>query len=126
MNVALSKAQQMYGSGRRKSKYNAMRTIVGEKAFHSRGEADRYLELKQLERAGLIHDLKTQVKFDLLAWTPNGPEKIGVYKADFTYRDMKTNEEIVEDFKGVRTAHYSRAARILKANYGIIIKETGK
>lgn len=112
-------------SGRKKpNKYRAMRTIVGDVMFHSKGEARRYVELKHLENAGEILDLRRQVPFKLMAWSPEGPVQIGTYKADFTYRDLKTNEEITEDFKGCRTAHYMRTKKILLANYGITIKET--
>jgi len=108
----------------RKNKYHAMRTIVGGVMFHSKKEALRWCDLKNMERAGEIIDLRRQVPFKLLAWSPDGPVQIGTYKADFTYRDARTNEEIVEDSKGVRTQHYKRTAKILKANYGINIKET--
>jgi len=118
--------QELNFSRKRGSKYNARATFVGSLRFHSKGEADRWQQLCLLEKSGSISNLRRQVPFKLLAWSPWGPEQIGTYKADFTYRDMKTNEEVVEDFKGCRTAHYARTARILKANYAIILKETGK
>jgi len=110
---------------RRRSKYNAVRTVIGNVAFHSKGEAHRWVELKHLENAGLILDLRRQVPFKLYAWALEGEKvQIGIYKADFCYRDAKTNEEITEDFKGAVTAHYRRTAKIMEANYGIKIKET--
>jgi hypothetical protein len=110
---------------RRRSKYNAVRTVIGNVAFHSKGEAHRWVELKHLENAGLILDLRRQVPFKLYAWAPEGEKvQIGVYRADFCYRDLKTNQEIVEDFKGAVTAHYRRTAKIMLANYGITILET--
>lgn len=112
--------------GAKRNKYNAKATMVGSLRFHSAGEAARWQELCLLERAGQIHDLKRQVEFKLLAWTPTGPEQIGTYKADFQYRDLKTNQEITEDFKGMVTAEFNRTRRIMKANYGIEILVTRK
>jgi len=123
---ALALAKTMHNPKRRKSKYNAMRTIVGNVMFHSKGEANRWLDLKLMERAGEITDLRRQVPFKLLAWTPNGPEQIGIYRSDFQYRDMRTNQEVVEDFKGCVTAEFKRTQKIMKANYGIDVLVTKK
>lgn len=79
-------------------------------------EADRWIELKLLERAGQIKDLQTQVKFVLIP-TQREPSIIGKrggikqgklieqecsYKADFVYIDTNTGKMIVEDVKGYK------------------------
>ena len=48
------------------SKYNSKKTVVNGQTFDSRKEAKHYQELLLLERAGKIHDLRTQVKFVLI------------------------------------------------------------
>ena len=47
------------------NKYNAKITQVDGMKFHSKGEANRYRELKLMERAGIITSLKMQVSFPL-------------------------------------------------------------
>jgi hypothetical protein len=105
------------------SKFNARKTVVDGYAFHSAGEAKRWGQLRLLEMAGSISDLRRQVPFDLWAWGWEGRVKIGVYKADFVY--VENGQKIVEDFKGMKTAHYARTKRIFEANYyPLKIKET--
>ena len=48
------------------NKYNAKKTEVNGIIFDSRKEAGRYVELKMLEKAGYITDLKLQQKFILM------------------------------------------------------------
>lgn len=48
------------------SKYHATRTIVDSITFDSKREAARYAELKLMQRAGLISDLRRQVKYELI------------------------------------------------------------
>lgn len=74
--------------------------------FHSKTEARRYVVLRDAQRAGIIHDLVLQPKFDLLdtaripddALFPKATFKKRSYKADFlyTYQGMT----IIEDTKG--------------------------
>ena len=48
------------------SKYNSRKTTVDGFTFDSKKEAKRYLELKQMEKDGLINDLQLQVPFVLI------------------------------------------------------------
>lgn len=48
------------------SKYNSKKTVVDGQTFDSKKEANRYKELRLLEKAGVIKDLRTQVKFKLI------------------------------------------------------------
>ncbi len=64
--------------------------------FDSRLEARRYLDLRNLQRAGLISDLKTHVNFEFII---NG-YKIGEYHIDFTYFDREKNVKVGEEAKG--------------------------
>ena len=84
-----------------KRKYNNVRTAYKGKMYASKIEANRAAELQILERAGVIKDLKTQVKFVLCPTQRiNGKvvERGISYYADFTYYDKEGNY-IVEDTK---------------------------
>ena len=107
----------------RESKYHNKKVcgIDGLK-FDSKKEAKRYWELKMLERAGLISDLKTQVPYTLIDKSEYGREI--KYLADFVYYDVGSQKIIVEDTKGFRTDIYKLKKRLLSERYGIIIKET--
>lgn len=102
------------------SKYHAVPTVVDGIRFASKGEAARYRELKLLELAGEIACLELQPRYPLVV---NGV-KIGEYRADFRYAEHGAGV-IVEDFKGVRTPVYRLKRLLVKALYGIEIRETG-
>ena len=77
---------------------------VGDQQFDSQAEADRYMELRVAEKAGIIKDLTCHPHFDLIpsqkvpgqrGFRPHG------YTADFAY--MRDGEYIVEDVKSERT-----------------------
>lgn len=100
------------------SKYGARRTTVDGITFASAAEARRYGQLILRQRAGDISELELQPPFPLIV---NGV-KVGVYKADFAY--IEDGAPVVEDVKGVRTAVYILKAKLVKALYGITIRET--
>lgn len=102
----------------RRSKFGNKKTLYDGIIFDSKKEAGRYAELKLLERAGQIHSLKLQTKFNI--------EIKGIkcffYKADFTYFTDKS-DYIIEDAKGFRTPMYNLKKRCVEAQYGIKITE---
>jgi dsDNA-binding SOS-regulon protein len=49
---------------KRKNKYNAKKTVVDGITFHSKKEADRYCELRLLQKAGQISHLELQPVFN--------------------------------------------------------------
>lgn len=108
------------------SKYNSKKTVVDGQTFDSKKEANRYKELRLLEKAGAIKDLRMQVKFTLIPAqrdeaTGKVVERECSYKADFVYEeDGKT---VVEDVKGFRTKEYIIKRKLLLYQYGIIIRE---
>ena len=123
-------------------KYNNKKITLDGITFDSRKEANRYRELKLLEKAGKISHLRRQVKFILIpAQYEQSKEKYqrgakkGQYKrgkllerecayiADFEYHDFLTNEIVVEDTKGMRTKEYIIKRKLMLYNYGIKIKE---
>ena len=85
------------------SKYNNAKTVVDGIEFDSEKESMRYAELKMLEKAGAIQDLKLQVPFILQPSFYKDGERIQAikYVADFTY--TKDGETVIEDVKSDAT-----------------------
>ncbi len=111
------------------NKYNARKVVTPDGEFDSRKEHRRWCELKLLERAGEIRDLRRQVKYVLIPAQHEEQckkllERECAYKADFVYVDVLTGKEVVEDAKGVRTADYKIKRKLMLFKYGIHIKET--
>ena len=102
------------------SKYHARRTEVDGITFASKKEAQRYAELKLLQRSGQIRMLNMQVPFILIEKSKYG--RAIKYIADFVY--VENNQTIVEDTKGFKTPVYRLKKRLLAEIYGIEIKET--
>jgi Fe2+ transport system protein B len=94
----------------------------------SQREANRWIELKLLERAGQIKNLNRQVKFILI---PKQVEYIGKkvkvlerevsYIADFVYQE--NGQTVVEDTKGMRTRDYIIKRKLMLYIHGIKIRE---
>lgn len=99
-------------------KYRAKPTIVGGQKFASKKEARRFVELRNLERAGRIQNLRCQVSFDFI----HEEQKICRYVADFVY--LENGAEIVEDCKGFLTPVYRLKRKMMKIFLGIEIRET--
>lgn len=109
-----------------KSKYHATKTVVDGITFDSKKEAKRYAELKLMERAGVIRDLKRQVRYELIpAFDVDGKHyRPTSYVADFVYTDVKSGNEVVEDCKGYRTDIYRLKAKMFAHKYGVSIRES--
>lgn len=109
------------------SKYGAKKTVFHGITFDSQKEAQRYAELRLLERGKAISDLRLQVKFELIPaqYDENGKliERAVNYVADFVYIDLKTCKHIVEDTKGVKTKDYIIKRKLMLKEYGIRIRE---
>ena len=120
-----------------KSKYGAHKEVIDGIRFDSKKEANRYLELKRLERLGLIGDLELQKEFVLVpAQFETVPRKRGggfkkgkcieravKYKADFYYFDTEAGVFVCEDVKGVRTKEYVIKRKLMLYVHDIRIKE---
>lgn len=109
------------------SKYGARKVTYDGKTFDSQKEAQRYAELKLLERGKVIADLRWQVMFQLIPAQKdeNGKviERPVNYIADFVYIDKKTGQRIVEDTKGFKTKEYIIKRKLMLEKYGIRIRE---
>lgn len=87
------------------TKYRNKKVTVDGIDFDSIKESVRYKQLKLLERAGLIKDLKLQTKFELQPSFKKNNKTIRAitYKADFDYL-TKDGRHILEDIKSPATA----------------------
>ena len=105
------------------NKYGAKKVVVDGEVFDSRKEYYRWCDLKLLERAGKISDLKRQVKYELIP--KQDGERACTYVADFEY--IQDGKKVVEDVKGYkRGAAYQLFSikRKLMLLQGIKVKET--
>lgn len=100
------------------NKYSAIKTEVDGLIFDSRREATRYQDLRYMQAAGEISDLRLKVKYELVV---NG-QKIGSYTSDFEYEEE--GKHIVEDCKGFRHRDYIWRKKLMLALFGIVIRET--
>lgn len=127
---------------RSRAKYGNRKVVVDGITFDSKKEAQRYTELKLLEKAGKITSLCRQIEFELIPAQreitdqiyTKGPNK-GKFKpgkviehkcsyvADFVYWDLKNNCMVVEDTKGMRTKEYIIKRKLMLYMRGIRIKE---
>src|SRR5687767_4980106 len=97
------------------SKYKAKPHVIDNIRFASQKEAKRYAELKLLQKAGEIRELELQPEFPLhvlaMHRTPTlegdiVTSSVGVYRADFSYRDGRSGRQVIEDVKGFKTPLY--------------------
>lgn len=142
----LKKAKQEAGAAnpstapeKRTNKLNAKKTD----GYDSKKEAERASELRWLEKAGKIRDLKEQVKFVLIQpkyeeiprigkrGKPIKPKRVCVerglaYVADFVYID-ETGHTVVEDVKGYKGGAtyrvFTQKRKMMLEIYGIKVVE---
>ena len=123
------------------AKYHNTKVVIDGIKFDSKREAQRYQQLKLMEKAGVICDLKRQVKYELVpAQYIDGKcvERAITYTSDFEYYilqplkqrtvmaepDAKTiGQHVVEDVKGMRTPEYVIRRKLMLYKYGIRISE---
>ena len=107
-------------------KYGNIPTEVDGIKFASRHEANRYIELKYMERAHLIKDLQLQKVYTLIGEQRDDKGRIlerpVKYVADFVYKDQN-GRTVVEDAKGLRTDVYKIKRKLMLMIYGIQIQE---
>ena len=87
---------------KRRSKFNNIKTRIDGYTFDSKVEASRYVELKQMQQAGLIKDLILQKSFELIPSFKKNQKNYRKcsYICDFQYYDNQKNKTIIEDVKG--------------------------
>lgn len=94
-------------------------------AFASKLEVRRYFELKTMQAAQLISELKVHPEFALHSPDPNGtPRRVCVYVADFSYqRDGKLCVEDVKALPTRKTAVYRLKKHMIEVEYGLQVIE---
>ena len=105
------------------------------RVFDSKKEAERYDELAEMLRLGMIRNLKIQPEFTITeAFITADGEAVRAqrYRADFSYEEFSTGIigregggswlPVIEDVKGRRTQVYINKMKAL-ADRGIIIRE---
>ena len=107
------------------SKYGNKKVHTEDGDFDSQREYLRWCELKLMQRAHLISDLKRQVPFELIPVQKDSTGKVVErkceYVADFVYTlDGKT---VVEDSKGMKTPEYIIKRKLMLKEHGIRIQE---
>lgn len=125
---------------------NKKATTADGSQFDSIKESQRWCELQMMQKAGLIEDLRRQVKFVLIPTQYREYERFGKdgqplkpmrkllekecsYIADFVYQDNRLSETVVEDVKGYRdpsSAGYAKFVikrKLMLERYGIQIRE---
>lgn len=123
------------------SKYHSTKVVIDGIEFHSKKEAQRYQQLKLMEKAGVIANLQRQVKYELIpAQYIDGKcvERAVTYTSDFEYDETvplrqrtvmaDTNarmpvRHIVEDVKGMRTKDYIIKRKLMLYKHGIRMQE---
>jgi hypothetical protein len=114
------------------NKFHAVPISVDGVRFSSKREAARFLELRLMEKSGLIADLELQPTFPIhvmrLAYSecPIRVITVGVYRADFQYVNLESGEIVVEDVKGAATAAleaYRLRKKLVEAIHGVVITE---
>lgn len=120
------------------NKYGARKVVRDGMVFDSKAEAERWEELKLLQRAGEIAGLDRQVKYEIIP-EHREPDSIGpkdgvkrgkvieparYYVADFVYYEAETAQLVVEDVKGFRTPEYRLKKALMYDRYGIRVRET--
>ncbi|WP_321829763.1 DUF1064 domain-containing protein [Thalassovita sp.] len=120
MTVQQLHAAQASDKGDRRRVRGTERTTVDGITFASKREAKRFSELRLLERAGQIRDLRCQVPFDLQGGAgpvmTKGGGKVRRYLADFVYFDVALGVEVIEDAKGHDTDVSELKRAIMAAN----------
>lgn len=108
-------------------KYHNKKTVYDGIKFDSKKEATRYCELKQLERAGIIKDLRLQPRYILQEkYEINGrKERAITYIADFEYYDNEKQKIVVEDVKSpaTKTQVYRIKKKLFEKRYNIEVTE---
>lgn len=115
--MTIKEYKAMLAAESKKNKYGAQRSG----GYASVKEHRRACELMMKQRAGLITDLREQVRYELIPAQQG--ERSCSYVADFVYVDNASGQTVVEDTKGVRTKDYLIKRKLMLWVHGIRIKE---
>lgn len=122
-------ADAMGIEGPKRSKYRNVKTVVDGITFDSKKEAQRWCELRLLEKAGDIRYLTRQHEFKYCG--DEGKQVLFTYMADFLYWHLPSLRNIVEDVKPFdvksgkfkTTPLYDLKKKLIEDRFGITITE---
>ena len=106
----------------RRHKYNARKVTYFGITFDSKKEGDAYLVLRDMLAKGEIERLQVQPEFTLIpSFTGANGKKFRplVYRADFSFQDLKQNRYRVIDIKGYRTREYMLKKKLFAYRYQV-------
>ena len=107
-----------------RNKYGAKKTVVGDIKFDSKKEANRWIELQLLERAGEISDLRRQVKVELMGqYRPLLTRTGRKMRMTFDFAYTENGVEVLEDTKGMPTRDYEVRVAVARA-MGLEVRES--
>lgn len=125
-SAAPVQAEPVAKSVAKRNKYNAKAVVIEGRRFDSKSEGRRYLQLKAMEQAGEISDLKLQTEFEIFPAQEVCGKKIRAcfYRCDFDYID-KDGQRVIEDVKSSATCtpEYKIKAKGMAFFHGIVIRE---
>lgn len=113
---------------KRKGRYGKSKKItIDGKAWDSTAEYERFINLSQMQKGGLITDLQTQVKFELvksIKYSDSSRAKPALrYVADFSY--IQDGKLVIEDIKGTMLENdpvFKIKRHLMLAIHGIEVK----
>lgn len=116
--------EELQGNQNVMNKYHNRKVKYGRYTFDSAKEANYYVKLSLMEKAGLITNLQRQKKYELQpSFQINGKTIRAItYIADFVYTDKDGIEHIV-DVKGFKTEGYKLKSKMFVYKYGKEIEE---
>lgn len=110
----------------RRNKYGARKVIIDGQHFDSQREANRWWDLRMLEKGGQISQLERQVPYVLAqAVTLHGARRKKPalrYVADFRYFDVKAGHFVVEDAKGYESPISRIKRHLMKSVHNIDVR----
>ena len=112
-----------------KNKFHARKVTIDGMEFDSQAEAYRWCELKLMEKAGEIRELRRQVEYTLIPSQKGDDGKVAEravkYIADFVYEE--NGKTVVEDVKGLRQGAayevFKIKRKLMRYVHGIEIRE---
>jgi hypothetical protein len=108
---------------RSQSKYRNEPVHVDGYRFDSKAESHRWQELRLLEKAGEITDLRRQVPIDLTTVDQAGErQEIGHLVVDFRFVDVRSGRVRWQDTKGFLTPLAAYKLKHAKAEHGIDVE----
>jgi hypothetical protein len=117
--IALGRHQSSMNKTEAVGKYGNRQSVASNgKVLSSKRECRRYEELLLMQKMGLIKNLQTQVKYELIPKQKG--ERAVTYTADFVYQNAHLH---VEDAKGCKTQQYVIRRKLMLWIHQIKVEE---